>query len=271
MEKSDSNRSLILFLFAIVICLGIVSFVFCILAEFNKTKADEVKFDGSSCSLPTSKAYRFGIAGLICLVTVQVLGNLIVSGLIFSAVKAGFRRKKSIAAFSGVLLTISWVSFGVAAIMISTAASMNRRQPYGKGWLHGDCYVVKNGVFGGAGFLVLVTLSCIVFTSGFTMSPQVLLPNKRKLQTQTRPRINMEGVIRAIIFIVFIVGNTNLIAPTPSNISDRITSATKNHQWHIERSKNNRIRLINLHNLLNNGPEKLMVAGVVYASIQRDV
>ena len=49
------------------------------------------------------------------------------------------------------------LSFAVAAILLATAASMNHGQRYGRGWMDGDCYVARNGVFGAAAALVVVT------------------------------------------------------------------------------------------------------------------
>lgn len=50
-------------------------------------------------------------------------------------------------------------------MMVGTGASMNSGQPYGKGWMDGDCYVVKNGVFGGAAAIAIITGFLIL---GFT-------------------------------------------------------------------------------------------------------
>ena len=67
------------------------------------------------------------------------------------------------------------VSFGVVVILISTATSMNRKQPYGEGWLDGECYIVKDGVYGGAGMLVLVT-------AGSTLASAIITMRKREVE-----------------------------------------------------------------------------------------
>jgi hypothetical protein len=54
------------------------------------------------------------------------------------------------------------VCFALAVILLATAASMNSGQRYGWGWMDGDCYVAKNGVFGGAAALVVVTALLIL-------------------------------------------------------------------------------------------------------------
>jgi hypothetical protein len=55
----------------------------------------------------------------------------------------------------------------VAEILLATAASMNHGQRYGRGWMDGDCYVARNGVFGGAAALVVVTA---LITLGLTFA-----------------------------------------------------------------------------------------------------
>lgn len=54
------------------------------------------------------------------------------------------------------------ISFGLAAIFLGTASSMNGRQPYGRGWLRGECYVVKDGIYAGAAVLAAATVVLIV-------------------------------------------------------------------------------------------------------------
>ncbi|OIW10790.1 hypothetical protein TanjilG_27736 [Lupinus angustifolius] len=60
------------------------------------------------------------------------------------------------------LLLISWLSFGIAIILLITATSMNRKQPYGVGWLNGECYLVKGGTYAGSAILVLATVGSVI-------------------------------------------------------------------------------------------------------------
>ncbi|GKU96011.1 hypothetical protein SLEP1_g9294 [Rubroshorea leprosula] len=39
---------------------------------------------------------------------------------------------------------------------------MSREQPYGEGWLDGECYTVRNGVYVGSGMLSLVTVLSLI-------------------------------------------------------------------------------------------------------------
>lgn len=59
---------------------------------------------------------------------------------------------------------------------------MNRRQSYGKGWLNGECYIVKDGIFVGASILILVTLGCTLASAVATLRKryQVLAVEKGK-------------------------------------------------------------------------------------------
>ncbi|KAE8661919.1 decapping 5-like protein-like [Hibiscus syriacus] len=54
------------------------------------------------------------------------------------------------------------VSFGVAVILMSVATSMSRKQGYGEGWLEGECYIVKGGVFISSGLLSLAALLALL-------------------------------------------------------------------------------------------------------------
>lgn len=36
---------------------------------------------------------------------------------------------------------------------------MSRKQPYGEGWLNGECYIVKGGTYVGSAMLIIVALA----------------------------------------------------------------------------------------------------------------
>ncbi|KAK9928360.1 hypothetical protein M0R45_025500 [Rubus argutus] len=146
---------------SVIASLGVVSFVSCIAAEKRRTREDELKLVGSLCKLPESHAFGFGIAALICLIIAQTIGNSIVIRSYFCS-----REKKSSSSnskdkhpmISIALLFISWISFVMAVTLIGTATSMSRKQSYGEGWLDGECYLVKKGVYIGSGILVLTSV-----------------------------------------------------------------------------------------------------------------
>lgn len=52
---------------------------------------------------------------------------------------------------------------------------MNQRQGFGEGWLDGECYIVKDGVFIGCGILVIMTLTS-------TLISGILRLNKTKVE-----------------------------------------------------------------------------------------
>lgn len=65
-------------------------------------------------------------------------------------------------------------------MLLSGATSMSRKQEYGNGWVDGDCYLVKDGIFIASSILVLITLSS-------TFAPAFLFlykSNPTKLQPQ---------------------------------------------------------------------------------------
>lgn len=47
-------------------------------------------------------------------------------------------------------------------MLLIAATSMNRRQPYGIGWLNGECYLVKGGIYAGSAILILVTIGSVI-------------------------------------------------------------------------------------------------------------
>ncbi|KAK7835098.1 protein MODIFYING WALL LIGNIN-2 [Quercus suber] len=169
--------------FSIVVSLGLASFLSCIAAELKRTQIKDIKLDGKLCYLPGSHAFGFGIAALVCLLTAQIIGNLIICMNSCSREERNdckTRRPRT----ASILLSISWLSFGFAAILMSVAISMSRSQPYGKGWLDGECYLVKDGTYIGSAILVLITI-------GSTLGSAIT--TKRKSQTDKGQKIHAQG------------------------------------------------------------------------------
>lgn len=53
------------------------------------------------------------------------------------------------------------LSFGISVILLIAATSMSRRQTYGKGWVNGECYLVKGGTYATSAILILVTVGSL--------------------------------------------------------------------------------------------------------------
>ncbi|XP_059287118.1 protein MODIFYING WALL LIGNIN-1-like [Lycium ferocissimum] len=150
-------------LVSIVIALGFISFSLCIAAEFKKSKEKDLRLDGKYCYFPGSSAFGLGIAALTCLFIAQFIGNsLLICTKFFSRDKIGnlscnkAEKKKHI--LVGLFLALSWICFGIAVILLGAATSMSRSQHYGEGWLNGECYIVKDGVYTASAILGLITL-----------------------------------------------------------------------------------------------------------------
>nr|GMD74373.1 uncharacterized protein LOC109177226 isoform X1 [Ipomoea batatas]GMD82036.1 uncharacterized protein LOC109177226 isoform X1 [Ipomoea batatas] len=166
---------------------------------------EDLRLDGEFCYLPRSAAFGLGIAALVCFSGAQVAGNLLVIGRTFLLDK---RRKSKFVIFCVVLschfpcvFSLSFghssrpssptyllsdqlvtfhrrrVSFGVAAILMGTATSMNKSQPLGEGWLDGECYMVKNGVFSASAILIIITVAS-------TLASALITTQKRQLVEQ---------------------------------------------------------------------------------------
>ncbi|XP_026664953.2 protein MODIFYING WALL LIGNIN-1-like isoform X1 [Phoenix dactylifera] len=171
MEKPKLGKPVIC---STIVFLGTLAFSCSVAAEFKKVKAKDMKLDGSLCSLPRSSAFGLGIAAVVCLSIAQIVGT---SAVCIHSGDNKSRRSRIVsitllvlswyATFSifllvsTTLLVLSWISFGLATILLAAGSSMNAGQPYGKGWINGNCYMVRNGVFLGAAVLIVPT---VVFT-----------------------------------------------------------------------------------------------------------
>ncbi|XP_006647754.1 protein MODIFYING WALL LIGNIN-1 [Oryza brachyantha] len=162
MEKWSRGLSCRAAICGVVVLLSATAFSCSLAAEFRKVKEKDMKLDGSLCSLPKSSAFELGVAAIAFLSVAQLVGTTAAATTMCAASK---RSKSSTAkrrAASVAILVLSWVSFALAVVLLATAASMNHGQRYGRGWMDGDCYVARNGVFGGAAALVVVTALLIL-------------------------------------------------------------------------------------------------------------
>ncbi|XP_021684461.1 protein MODIFYING WALL LIGNIN-2 [Hevea brasiliensis] len=180
MEKHQYGYLLI---FSIVVSLGIVSFVSCVIAESKKIKKEEVKLDSKLCYLPESRAFSFGFAALICLVVAQIIANLVICSHFWLRKDGDSSKAKKPMIIASAFLVLSWISFGLAVISLSTATSMSRKQFYGKGWLDQKCYLPKDGVFIWSGCLVLISIAGTIGTFLFTIS-KVQVEQARRVHAQ---------------------------------------------------------------------------------------
>lgn len=170
----DKNHYVFTLNLSVIIALGVISFVLCIASEFKRTKTRDLKLDGKLCYLPGSPAFGLGIAALICLLSAQVIGNFIICrNYCLREKRTSFRAKKPTVATT--FLVLSWISFGFAIILLSAATSINRIQHFGDGWVDGECYVVKDGVYVGASILVLVTV-------GSTLASTIITIKKERVE-----------------------------------------------------------------------------------------
>ncbi|CAK8561857.1 unnamed protein product [Lathyrus sativus] len=150
----------VIFLIIISLSFGLISFFLCIAAEIKRNKEEDLRWNGKLCYMATSKAFGLSIATLVSLFFAHIIGN-------YALVKNSYSRWKSISKFkiptsSKVLYFISCrVSFGIVVILLIAATSMSRKQLYGKGWLNGECYIVKGGTYFGSAMLILVTIGSL--------------------------------------------------------------------------------------------------------------
>ncbi|MCL7030868.1 hypothetical protein MKW94_023072 [Papaver nudicaule] len=156
MEKHSSGFVL---LCSVGILLGLVAFSACVAAEFKRTKLRDVKLDDKLCYLPESPAFGLGITASVCLSIVQIMGTTYVIG---KRLNPGEKKIHDVREAGRRTVSVILISYAFAIILLGGASSMNKKQAYGRGWLDGECYIVKSGVFVGASVLVLVTFQLLV-------------------------------------------------------------------------------------------------------------
>ncbi|XP_054823342.1 protein MODIFYING WALL LIGNIN-1-like [Prosopis cineraria] len=184
MENPPPGRRLSGISYIIIISLffGLISFISCILAEFKRNKKEDLRWNGKSCFMPTSAAFGFGVAALVSFFFAQMIGN---SAFLRNSCSGGKRNVCcKIPVIAKVLLLISWLSWGVAVIMLIAATSMSRRQPYGEGWLNGECYIVRGGTYVGSAILILVAMASCITASLLSTAKTTQADENRKVHAQ---------------------------------------------------------------------------------------
>ncbi|CAI9087659.1 OLC1v1021788C1 [Oldenlandia corymbosa var. corymbosa] len=168
MQRRQSSYATVVF-FSLIILLGLVSFTLCFAAEFRRSKKSDLRLNGKLCYLPGSRGFGLGIAALILLVSAQIIGTLFICNKFWSRNHDDRRICKTKSSNIIIIaLLLSWISFGFAAILIGAATSMSQSQQFGKGWLDGNCYIVKDGVYIGAAVLMLITLALTISSAIMT-------------------------------------------------------------------------------------------------------
>ncbi|XP_028756040.1 uncharacterized protein LOC114715366 [Neltuma alba] len=183
MENPPGRRFTgIFFIIIISIFFGLISFFSCVVAEFKRNKKEDLRWNGRLCFMPSSPAFGFGIAALVSLFFAQIIGNF----TFFKNSCSGGKKNVSfkIPAIAKVLLLISWLSFGVAVVMLISATSMSRRQPYGEGWLNGECYIVRGGTYVGSAILILLALASCTAGSMLSTVKTTQADENRKVHAQ---------------------------------------------------------------------------------------
>lgn len=152
--------------YSVVFFLGLVSFITCFVAEFKRTKKEDIRWDTErNCYIPGSHAFWLGIVSILCFCIAQIVGNLVVFRNHRTRIKREDGYKINNLTLPTVLLILSWSNFVLVVLILSTAISMSRAQPFGVGWLEEDCYLVKDGVFAASGCLAILGLGALTISA----------------------------------------------------------------------------------------------------------
>lgn len=177
MEKNHFCWALIV---SFIIILGSISFTLCFAAEFKKSKKRDLRLDGKLCYLPESDAFGLGIAALVLLFIAEIIGNLLICKEFCTKSDHQSNCNKAKRPFIVIIsLSLSWIGFGGVFVLMGAATSMNKSQKFGEGWLDGECYLVKDGVFIGSAILVLITLASLITSA-------IILGRRRKDEQGTK-------------------------------------------------------------------------------------
>ncbi|XP_010434429.1 PREDICTED: uncharacterized protein LOC104718388 [Camelina sativa] len=155
-----------LYLYSVVFSLGLVTFITCFAAEFKRTKKEDIRWDKErNCYIPESQAFGLGSAAILCFCLAQIVGSIAVFRNHRTRTKREDDYKITDLSLPTVLLLLSWSNFVVVVLILSTAISMSRGQAYREGWLEGDCYLVKDGVFAASGCLAILGLGALTISA----------------------------------------------------------------------------------------------------------
>ncbi|CAA7054888.1 unnamed protein product [Microthlaspi erraticum] len=181
-----------IFLYSVVLSLGLVAFITCFTAEFKRTKKEDIRWDTErNCYIPGSHAFGLGSAAVLCFCLAQIVGNVVVFRNHRTRIKREDGYKITDLILPTVLLLFSWFNFVAVVLILSTAISMSRAQPYREGWLGEDCYLVKDGVFAASGCLAILglgalTISAIKIKVNKQQLVQVIIKDQNQKQTKSK-------------------------------------------------------------------------------------
>ncbi|CAN8325243.1 unnamed protein product [Cochlearia groenlandica] len=209
------------FLYTVVFSLGIVSFITCFTAEFNRTKKEDIRWDKErNCYIPGSHAFGLGLAAIICFCLAQIIGNIVVFQNHKTRIKREDGYKINELTLPTVLLLLSWSNFVVVVLMLSASISMSRTQLYGQGWLVEDCYLVKDGIFAASSCLAILGLGALTISSTYIklnqhQQPlvQVIIKDQNKEETKTKEDDEYQtNKSETLIYLVEDFSSTNNIS-----------------------------------------------------------
>lgn len=142
--------------------LGLVAAALAFAAEAKHVRADEVSLtqDGT-CIYPKSAALQLGIISALALLVAQLIVNI--SAGCLCCARGGPYRASSNRTIAIICLVVSWITFGIAFILLMAGAALNDQHYANMRNYNNYCYVVKSGVFAGGAVLALATVTLGIF------------------------------------------------------------------------------------------------------------
>lgn len=138
--------------------LGFLSGLLSFIAEGKKlAESDITRLASDECVHTRSPALGLGLAAAIALLVAQIISNSL-GGCICCELGVNDPSGKSTPVAVAIsCLTLSWVTFSIAFLLLVAGASINDKRDASDNNLSTGCYVLKSGVFTGAAFASMTT------------------------------------------------------------------------------------------------------------------
>ncbi|MCO5606062.1 hypothetical protein L7F22_060249 [Adiantum nelumboides] len=146
------------FFLVAIATLGFLSGLLSFIAEGKKlAESDITRLASDECVHSKSPALALGLAAAIALLIAQIISNALGGCICCESGINDPSGKTTPIAVAISCLTLSWVTFSIAFLLLVAGASINDKRDNSDDSLSTGCYVLKSGVFTGAAFAAMTT------------------------------------------------------------------------------------------------------------------
>ncbi|KAH7447341.1 hypothetical protein KP509_01G102000 [Ceratopteris richardii] len=146
------------FLLSTIGALGLLSAVLSFIAEAKKlSEKDITTLASNECTHSKGPALGLGMFAAIAVLIAQIISNSMGGCICCDSRLNGPSVKRLSVAVAVSCLTLSWITFSIAFLLLVAGASINDKRDASDENLSTGCYVIKSGVFAGAAFASMTT------------------------------------------------------------------------------------------------------------------